>query len=81
MGESVLLLTAGGIEALARADAAELCRLADAAGKARRPAAAADRLEALARLRAFGSLLAKTRRNLHLLRGTYRRPGCYGPQN
>jgi hypothetical protein len=74
-------MTAGDLlhrafDALARADAEELARLAETV--ATPPQTAEERREALARHRALGRLLQLTRRNLWLLRGVYREPCGYG---
>lgn len=71
-----------GIDALARADAAQLERLASAAGHVRFPSAAeedsaAERKLARERLRTLGQLIVLTRRNLRLLQGAG--DGVYGP--
>ncbi len=71
-------LLSAALEALARADAEELARLAEAAGKAQFPETPAKRRVVLERHRALGRLLHLTRRNLWLLRGVYREPCGYG---
>lgn len=70
-------LLRAALEALARADAEELARLAET--EATPPRTAAERREALALHHALGKLLSLTRRNLWLLRGVYRDPCGYGP--
>ena len=70
-------LLSAALKALARADAAELTRLAEAAAGAQLPEAAAERRMVRARHRALGRLLHLTRRNLWLLRGVYRQPCGY----
>jgi hypothetical protein len=71
---SVAEMLGVGIEALARADAAELESLARAAPRAERPAIAEEVRIARERLRALETLLTLTQRNLRLLRGV----GGYG---
>ena len=71
-------LLSAALEALARADAEELRRLAEAAGEAALPEMPRDRRVVRARHRALGRLLELTRRNLWLLRGEYRELCGYG---
>ena len=71
-------LLSAGLEALARADAEELARLAEAARETPVPATPAEQRIVLQRYRALGKLLRLTRRNLRLLRGEYGEPFGYG---
>jgi len=71
-------LLRGAFEALARADAEELARLAKAVAQAELPETAVERGRLLAQHRTLGRLLALTGRNLWLLRGQYREPCGYG---
>lgn len=66
-----------GMEALTRANLAELDRLCDAAADVRLPETAEERKLAQGNLRSLGHLIALTRRNLRLLRGAG--SGVYGP--
>lgn len=70
-------LLSAALDALARADAEELARLAEAAGDAARPETPEEWRALFARHRALGRLLQLTRRNLWLLRGVYREPLGY----
>lgn len=71
-------LLSAALDALERADADELARLAEVAREARVPDAPAERRMVLERHRALGRMLQLTRRNLWLLRGAYREPCGYG---
>jgi hypothetical protein len=71
-------LLSAAIDALARADAEELARLAEKASEAAPPRTPGEFVAAHARHRALRRLLQLTRRNLWLLRGTYRDPCGYG---
>lgn len=62
-------LLEAGVKALARADAAQLERLAAAAESAPPPATREDRRAALQQHRTLGHLLRLTRHNLRVLRG------------
>jgi hypothetical protein len=65
-------LLEGGINALAQANASRLEILAEAARWVESPQTAEEQRVARERLRALGSLLMLTRRNLRLLRATSR---------
>ena len=70
-------LLRAALEALARGDAEELARLAEAGDDATPPETPEERGVMVARHRALERLLQLTRRNLRLLRGEYREPCGY----
>lgn len=78
MASAEALLRAG-ISALARADAAELDRLAAMAEAAPPPATAEERRAALQQHRVLGCLLRLTRQNLRVLRAACGVGRGYGP--
>jgi hypothetical protein len=67
---SAVELLAAGINALAHADAAQLEALAEAARGAEAPQTVEERKKVREGLRTLGYLIALTRRNLRLLRGS-----------
>ncbi len=78
MAVSALELIGEAIEALTRADAARLRRLAEEAQQAEIPRAEPELRFVVERQKTLARLLALTRRNLRLLRGSGRDPGGYG---
>lgn len=70
-------LLSAAVEALARADAEELLRLAESAPQVEPAETPLAQREALARHRTLGRLLQLTRHNLRLLRGAYQDPCGY----
>jgi hypothetical protein len=79
MAVSALEFMSEAIDALMRADAARLERLAAEAPSVPPPAGGLERDSVMGKRRAFVALLALTRRNLRLLRGNPARPEEYGP--
>lgn len=75
---SVAAMLEDGIDALARADAARLQQLAEAAQKSPWPATEPEFRRARERQRVFAHLLRLTRHNLRVLGSSYGARGPYG---
>lgn len=81
MAVSTLQLMSEAIDALMRADAARLKRLAEQAPNLPVPAAGQERESVMEKRRVLATLLGMTRRNLRLLRCKPDRPEEYGPRH
>lgn len=79
MAVSALELMSEAIDALMRADAARLRRLAEQVPAIPQTVADLERESVRGKRRALVTLLAMTRRNLRLLRRNPERPEEYGP--
>jgi|SRR5580692_7680305 hypothetical protein len=80
MDPSALGLMSEAIDALIRADAARLRRLAEQVPKLPLPAAGQERESVMEKRQVLATLLALTQRNLRLLRCSPDRPEEYGPE-